>query len=427
MAISPARIAAYEVLLRVERDHGYSSILLPQFEAGLTEKDRSLCHAIVLGVLRRKFFLDHLISQFSGSKKIDVEVMSSLRIGAFQLIFLDRVPDHPAVNESVGLVQRAKKSSAKGFVNAILRKVAGAEKAPSLGDGIDRVSIETSHPQWLLKRWVEQFGEGRAFSIAVANNIEPTLSFRLTKCGLGRGFSAPDGASPSEIVERGYTIGRLSAELKNAAERGEIYFQDQASQLVARSVSIPKGGRFLDVCAAPGGKTTLIAANADATIVAGDLFQPRIEFLRANAIKQGVPEIGVIRYDAESSLPFADDGFDTILVDAPCSGTGTIRNNPEIRYFLKPEDLQELPSKQLTILNNASKLLKQGGRLYYSTCSFEREENEGVIEAFLASVVGFSIDRSSIDPRFRTPDGFTRTFPDRDGTDGFFMAALQRD
>jgi 16S rRNA (cytosine967-C5)-methyltransferase len=417
MAISPARIAAFEVLFRVERDRAYSSVLLARFEADLSEKDRALCHAIVLGVLRRKFRLDAAITQFSGAKKLDLEVLTSLRIGAYQLLFLDRVPGHSAVNESVSLVQKAKKSSAKGFVNAILRRISDTEPP---------IDVD-SHPQWLLNRWSNRFGEDRAISIARANDQPPRLAFRFTDKGSSGGVKDPSGCVSSDIATGAYVSARMTPELRAAAERGEIYFQDEASQMVAGKVVIPSGGRFLDVCAAPGGKTTLIATRSDALVVAGDLYQQRVELIRSNAANQGLGGIEVVRYDAASTLPFAEQSFDSILLDAPCSGTGTIRSNPEIRYFLDPKDIEALSLKQLAILRNASKLLKKGGTLYYSTCSFEYEENEEVIYKFLELATGFSVVRQGIDERFSTNEGFSRTFPDRDGTDGFFLAVLKRE
>jgi 16S rRNA (cytosine967-C5)-methyltransferase len=423
MAISPARIAAYEVLLRIERDHAYSSVLLPQFEEQLSEKDRGLCHEIVLGVLRRKYGLDAAITRFAGSKKIDLEVLTSLRIGTYQLLFLDRIPDHSSVNESVSLVQRAKKSSAKGFVNAILRKVAGADDLPDAAS----TSGETSHPQWLLDRWAKQFGKERANSIARANNETPPLTFRLTANGAARSIQTPASAVPSAITDGAFVAEKMTSELRVAADRGEIYFQDEASQMVARSVSLPSGGRFLDVCAAPGGKTTLIAARSEAAIVAGDIHHARVEFVRSNAARQGVGWVNVVQYDAATALPFPEESFDSILLDAPCSGTGTIRSNPEIRYFLEPGDIEELSLKQLAMLINASKVLKTSGRLYYSTCSLEHEENEGVIAEFLRSDTSMKLVRSDPEGRFSTQDGFLRTFPDRDGSDGFFLAVLGRE
>ena len=186
---------------------------------------------------------------------------------------------------------------------------------------------------------------------------------------------------------------------------------------------------FLDVCASPGGKTGLIAQRfaSSATLVgAGDLYWPRVEYLRDNCARQGVEFVNVIQYEATDALPFADETFDVILVDAPCSGTGTIRHNPEIRYFLKPEDFVELSIKQLNILTNASKVLKRGGSLIYSTCSLEKEENELVARRFLSENSSFSITDSNVAEKFRTDDGFARTCLHRDGMDGFFIAEFRR-
>ena len=424
MAISPARVAAYEILLRVERDRAYSSALLPRYESELGERDAALCHQLVLGVLRRKLYLDKRIREHAGAKKVDLEVLTALRIGSYQLLELDRIPDHSAVNDSVGLVQRAKKTSAKGFVNAILRRIATGSAPVDISDGLDGLAIDLSHPKWLLERWIRQFGHEHAVAIAEANNHPSRIAFRQTARELGP--EDLDG-TPSDIVDGAYTIDRLSSRLRELAEAGKIYFQDEASQMVAGLVSIQEGGRFLDVCASPGGKTSLIALrNRTASVVAGDLYHARIEFLRENCIRQGISPVQVAQYDAAISLPFAEGSFDAVLVDAPCSGTGTIGSNPEIRYFLRPEDIKELSRKQLAILLNASKLVKSGGRLYYSTCSLEREENEDVVTAFLAESQGFLVGSDRVDGRFRTSEGFCRTFPDRDGTDGFFFAELVR-
>jgi 16S rRNA (cytosine967-C5)-methyltransferase len=423
MAISPARVAAYEILLRVERDRAYSSALLPRYESDLGERDAALCHQLVLGVLRRKLYLDRCIREHAGTKKIDIEVLTALRIGTYQLLELDRIPDHSAVNDSVGLVQRARKVSAKGFVNAILRRVAGGSIPVEANDDIDGVSIQLSHPKWLLERWIRQFGYDHAVAIAKANNQPSRIAYRSTD---NENRSDIEGY-PSRIVEGAFTVPRLTGILRELAEQGIIYFQDEASQLVAGLIAIPEGGRFLDVCAAPGGKTSLIALkNLTAMIVAGDIHQSRIEFLRASCIRQGISSVQVAQYDAAMSLPFADGSFDTVLVDAPCSGTGTIGSNPEIRYFLRPKVIEELSRKQLSILLNASKSVKRGGRLYYATCSMEREENEQVVAAFLAESNDFMAAASSVEGRFLTEEGFGRTLPDRDGTDGFFFATLVR-
>ena len=425
MKISPARLAAFEVLTKIERNHAFSAVLLPAAEEKLSDKDASLCHELVLGVLRRRIYLDRIIDTLAGKKKLDLEVRIALRLGIYQLRFLEKVPSYAAVNESVELVQRAKKSSAKGFVNAVLKKAMTVPAEVDFVSEIERVSVETSHPEWLIERWVSEFGPDAAFSLAEANSEIPKICFRPT--GNPVPTDLKDKYQELSDLPASYSSDRMTDELKELAKTGAIYFQDEGSQLVANSVKVLDGGRFLDVCAAPGGKTTQIALTMDpksSMAVAGDIHWSRVEFLRENCRDQGVGFVNIVQYDAVWGLPFADGAFDAILVDAPCSGTGTIRHNPEIRYFLQPEVFAELTSKQLQILENASKLLTDGGALVYSTCSLEREENEGVCERFLSRNPEFWVVAPNMPEKYLTDEGYARTFPDRDGMDGFFVAAF---
>jgi 16S rRNA (cytosine967-C5)-methyltransferase len=209
------------------------------------------------------------------------------------------------------------------------------------------------------------------------------------------------------------------------ADAGAIYFQDEASQLVAAVAGRGPSGRFLDVCAAPGGKTTAIATKAEnALIVAGDITDRRVRLLRETCVKQGLERINIVQYDAAYSLPFTDETFEVVFVDAPCTGTGTIRHNPELRYFVEPSDMNRLPEIQLAILANAAKAVKPGGRLIYATCSLEPEENEQVVRAFLDAHARFRAVAPAVPESFLTPDGYARTRPDRDQTDGFFIASF---
>ena len=424
MKISPARRAAFEILNRIDDDRAFSSVLLPQYEADLEQNDRGLCHELVLGVLRRRIYLDKIIEHFADSKKLDTAVRNALRLGAYQIIDLDKVPTYSAINESVNLVQAAKKTSAKGFVNAILRRI--GEKLPALefSDDAERVSVETSHPRWLIEKWTADFGFADAAQIARSNNRIPRIAFRA----VGEGV-LPDYPK-SAIVEGAYIASSMDAQLRATAESNEIYFQDEASQLVAAVASRDPDGRFLDVCAAPGGKTTQIAQRyagvPGSLVVAGDLHDSRIRLLRATCERQRVDFVNIVQYDAEASLPFSNESFDTVLVDAPCSGTGTIRHNPEIRYFIEPEDFAELAKKQRRILGNASKLVRPGGRLIYSTCSIQTEENETVCQEFLEESATFVSRSPAVPAQFLTDQGFARTFPHRDGTDGFFIAEFKR-
>jgi 16S rRNA (cytosine967-C5)-methyltransferase len=427
MKISPARTAAFDILLRVETEKAFTSVLLPQYEDKLSPADRALCHELVLGTLRRQIWLDRLIDTLTGRKKLDIEVRIALRLGIYQLNFLDKVPPYSAINESVNLVQRARKTSAKPFVNAVLCRTAKDQIYLSYADDIERLSVETSHPRWLIEKWIDDLGQTEAAEIAEANNRIGSTAFRVIDESNEDIAAVIETARPSANVDGCYIVDKPDARLYALAEKGAVYIQDEASQMTARSIVVPDGGRFLDVCAAPGGKTGLIARRGPTSlIVAGDLYWSRVQFLRDNCRRQKAENVSVLHYDAEKALPFAYESFDAVFVDAPCSGTGTIRRNPEIRYLLRPEDLSELALKQLRILTEASKLVKPGGVLTYSTCSLEKEENESVCGQVLASQPSFRPLTPRVPGRFVTNDGFARTFPHRDDMDGFFIACFER-
>ncbi len=428
--ISPSRIAAFEILRKIETERAFSSILLPQYEENLSVKDRALCHQMTLGVLRNKIYLDKLIEVLTKGKKTDSAIKTILEIGLYQLNFLDKIPDYSVINESVNLVQRAKKTSAKGFVNAVLRRATREKINLEFADKIEKLSVETSHPRGLLEKWIENFGFEKTSNLAQTNNEIPPVCFRVTDKFSEDKNDFIENYKKSEFVENCFIAEKFNEKLIGLAENGEIYFQDEGSQMVGKTVEPTDGKFFLDLCAAPGSKTSQISEKGKAEsknfIVAGDLHFSRVKFLRENCLKQNINLVKFVNYDAEKSLPFADESFDTILIDAPCSGTGTIRHNPEIRYFLEEKDFTELSSKQLRILENASKLVKSGGKLIYSTCSLEPEENEKVIEMFLKSNLDFEKIAPQVPVKFLTPDGFARTFPPADNMDGFFISALRR-
>lgn len=416
-------MAAFDALFAIETERVFTSDALPKYEYGLSVIDSALCHEIVLGVLRRQIYLDKLADAFTKGKTLDVAVRIAIRMGLYQIRYLDKVPDHAAINESVMLVQRSKKTSAKGFVNAILRRATRETVEIKFEDEFDRISVETSHPRWLIERWSNEFGIAEAETIARANNDIPTSAFRVIKNAGAANWKR------SEHVAGAFLTDRINPDLRELEAAGEIYFQDEASQMAAWAVTVPKNGMFLDVCASPGGKTGLISVRYATELkltVAGDISSRRVDFLRTNCHRQGVEHINIVQYDAESPLPFADHTFDTVFVDAPCSGTGTIRHNPEIRYFLERTDIENFADKQLRILNQASKTVKADGLLIYSTCSIEAKENEGVIERFLANNHNFAIVSPEVPERFVTENGFARTWPHRDQMDGFFIASLKR-
>jgi 16S rRNA (cytosine967-C5)-methyltransferase len=280
----------------------------------------------------------------------------------------------------------------------------------------------------LVEKWVGQRGFEPAEALTKANNLRPRAAFRITPKGIREGVVPSAGWQRSKYVPGCYFAERMTPGLRDLAENGRIYFQDEGSQLVGSLVNLEPGSKFLDVSAAPGSKTTMITSGApsDTLIVAGDVRQSRVRVLKGNCEAQGVSNVRIVRHDAVATLPFADGEFDSVLLDAPCSGTGTIRSNPEIRYFLKPGDFRELHDKQLAILRNASKTVRHGGRLIYSTCSLETEENEGVIVEFLSGNADFEIRRPEIAGELVTDNGFVRTLPEEHEMDGFFAAVLER-
>lgn len=411
--VSPSRNAAFEILFKIEKEKAFSSILLPIYEENLTNVDRSLCHELVLGVLRKQIYLDKLIEKFS-TKKLDLEVRIALRLGLYQLLFLNKIPAYSAINESVNLVVKAKKTSAKGFVNAILRRATREEIKLTFANEIEQISVETSHPRWLIEKWISQFGIEETKKLTEANNETPDLDFRYT-------------AKTSEAIIKSLDEQKFEKNfILDLAENGKIYFQDEGSQLVGKAVDLKEGEKFLDICSAPGSKLTQVATNTTQIVFGGDLHYQRVKTIYQSAKKQGVKNIQILQYDAEKSFPFAEETFDVILLDAPCSGTGTIRHNPEIRYHLEEKDFNELSAKQLKILQNASKLLKRGGRLIYSTCSLEKEENETVIEKFLVENSGFCIEEANLNKEFKTKSSFYRTFPHLNKMDGFFISQMKK-
>lgn len=445
--ISAARLAAFEILLKIESEKAFSSVLLPIYEEKLEPKDRALCHNLTLGVLRKKLYLDRIIEQLTKKKteKFDSAVLLAIRIGLFQLLLLDKIPAYSAINESVNLVYRAKKRSAAGLVNAVLRRAAREETKLEFADELEKLSVETSHPQWLIEHWSNQFGFEETAKLAAANNETPKLVFRLTKKSDDKTVETLKKLGleivESTIVPNAWEVLKSNEILHLYAAEGKIYFQDEASQLIAQAVRLQSNESFLDVCAAPGSKVSQIwnsrfqipnskfedlGFKNRNLVVAGDLYGQRVRILRENCRRQQANSIEFLRYDAEKDLPFADESFDVALVDAPCSGSGTIRHNPEIRYFLQPEDFSELAAKQLAILENASKVLKKKGRLIYSTCSLETGENEAVCKNFLERARNFKKVALELPEKFLTAENFARTFPQKDKTDGFFIAVFER-
>jgi len=442
-SVSPARRAAFDILSKVESEHAYASVLVARLsQSDLSREDRALAQEIILGVLRWQGLLDYLIERYSGRSiaRLDSPVLIALRIGLYQLRHLTRVPQSAAVNESVNLVRRARVASAAPLVNAVLRQAARRLDdipAPETTDPLERDSIELSHPRWLLERWQLTLGEQEARQLGLANNTPPATAFRVNTLRTSVAEVLAD-LEAAGVSTRGSRVAQNalvvesgpSAPLMGASERGLIYLQDEASQLVSILLDARRGQLVLDLCAAPGSKTSHIAALTEdqAWIVACDRHYRRLNTLRATCKRLGIQSVDALALDATRELPFVAgrQRFDRILVDAPCSGTGTLRGNPEIKWRLSADDLTRLAELQLGLLKRGASVVASGGRLVYSTCSIERDENEDVVRRLLEMSSAFRIIAPQAPAGLITSDGFVRTFPHRDGTDGFFAAVLER-
>ena len=439
MAVSPARLAAFNILLRVERESAYAVELLHSALLDeLSPVDRNLTTEIVMGVLRWRSVLDETIARlsFTPFRKLDFEVLTALRMGVYQKQFLSKIPAHASVNETVELVKQAKKVSAAGLVNAVMRKVKSAAYDPhtSLLTGVDYLSAALAHPKWLAQRWVSSFGEDVARKICEYDQRIPPAVLRLSSVE-DETTLASQGVqlAPGTLIAtaRIVTSGDVSA--TQMFRDGKIAIQDEGSQLVAALVG--KGRRILDCCAAPGGKTAAMATRLpEAEIIATELHPHRATLLRRLAPQQNVE---VVTADA-LALPYGAD-FDRVLADVPCSGTGTLARNPEIKWKLKAEDLFDLQSRQIAILKAAMRHVVRGGRLVYSTCSLEPEENEQVIAACLPNsdfkIIPVRTElqrlRDSGDLVWKNLDelisgDFLRTIPGVHPSDGFFAAVIER-
>lgn len=441
-SVSPARRAAFDILNQIESRRAFADVLIAALpESDLSREDRALTQEIVLGVLRWRRSLDYFIERYSSRSiaKLDLPVLIALRIGLYQLRHLERIPQSAAVNESVNLVKRARVASSAPMVNAVLRRAVRSrdEKAGSdIDDPLERVSVELSHPRWLLERWRETLSDSEVQLLATANNSPPPTALRINTLHNSTNdiVSAleADGVTVRKsivaldawVVESG-----PAAPLVNLARHGAIYFQDEASQLVSLLLDPRPGDRILDLCAAPGSKTSHLAAlsNDSGWIIAGDRYVHRLTTLREACRRLDLKSVDALALDATGQLPFPSDFiFKRVLVDAPCSGTGTLRANPEIKWRLQKDDIERLAELQLKLLFRASASLEIGGRLVYSTCSLEREENESVVSRFLNSSSMYRQIVPDAPSGLITADGFVRTWPHRDGADGFFAAVLER-
>jgi 16S rRNA (cytosine967-C5)-methyltransferase len=447
--ISFARKAAFNVLVAVERGHSHSDDLLRgKAVNALSSADRNLATALVLGVIRWQIRLDHQLQSLlkRPNGKLDPEIRIALRLGAFQILHMDRIPARAAIDESVELAKQAGHRFASGMVNAVLRKLAGAPRADFSEESVMALALAEAHPAWMVERWAGFYGLEAARAICRHGQAQPTSIVRLV-----------DAAVESELTQAGVVLepGRLltgarivvSGEVTSTVpvHDGRLRMQDEGSQLVAEiaAVNLSKGeGKILDACAAPGGKTLILSErNPRARIVACESSLPRLEQMRQRLAAHA--DHVECRLGDATQLG-EDAAFDLVLADVPCSGTGTLGRNPEIRHRLRPEDLARQAERQCAILGAALRAVRPGGRVVYSTCSLEPEENEQVVATVLAATpnarqisLNATIEtlladsivarRAAVELETSlTPEGALRLLPGAFHTDGFFIALIER-
>jgi 16S rRNA (cytosine967-C5)-methyltransferase len=444
-AVSPARKAAFQILLTIDRSLAHSDDLLRgKAVSDFSAADRNLATALVLGVLRWQGLLDQQIRAYLNkpNARLDREIQIALRLGTFQLLHMDRIPAHAAIDESVELAKQAGHHFAARMVNAVLRKFAGASRSHDSDGGNAESTLEFTHPTWMVERWTRFLGadamrdicaHGQEQPAAVMRVEGPSVEEELAKAGIG--------LEQGKLLRAARVVTAGDVTETAAFREGRVRLQDEGSQLVAEIAG--RGNVILDCCAAPGGKTLILAErNSEARIVAVEVSPQRLAPLRERMAPVG--ERVECRLGDAASM--ADEGgYDLVLADVPCSGTGTMGRNPEIRHRLRLEDLASQAERQRAILRGALRAVRPGGRVVYSTCSMEPEENEEVVAAVLAEMrnvqvrpVGDRIEAMRGEGVLTaagakglcdcaTPEGYLRLCAGSFQTDGFFICVLERE
>lgn len=445
-----ARRLAWEVLWRTQRQEAYPDLLLSarlESYPTLARQDKALAQELVMGTLRWQASLDLALSRVSSRplSRIPGKLLSALRMGAYQILFLERIPFSAAVNETVELVKELGLGYAAGFVNGVLRAV--AEKGCSLLQvdsslpEPERIAMETSHPLWMVEKWIRQWGSREARQLCVANNEVPPLTLRTNTIKISREglMKALEGegleVSPSKFSPEGVQVAKMEASLSSLEpfRRGWFQVQDEASQLISHWLELSEDQTVLDACAAPGGKTAHMAQllRNKGRILALDIHQARLHLLSQECRRLGITCVNMKKTDLLDPSTLPKGPFQRILLDAPCSGLGVLRRNPDAKWRRTLQDISRMADIQRRMLQNLAPLLAPGGIMVYSVCTHTQEETEAVREAILgkgldlellASPQGLPLEAAAL----VGPDGFLRTFPHKHGMDGFCAFKLRR-
>lgn len=426
------REAALEALLRIEEDKAYAVLVLGSGlgRHKLSGADRGLYYSLVYGVVTHRLAIDYCLAKLckKGLKSLKPAALNILRLGAVQLLFMDKIPAFAAVNEGVELARKHLGKAGSGFVNGVLRNISrqGQELFADLEPGTSReISVRTSHPQWLVDKWQASYGYAFTKELCEANNSPGPLTVRVNALRISRQDYLKQclelglESRLSEEVPQGilFAQGTAFSDLPGYHE-GHFIVQGEASQLPALALAPEPGDRVMDMCSAPGGKTAQLASLAKA-VTALELYPERLGKVRENLDRLGMDNVELRAMDARKT-GFPERSFEGVLLDAPCSGFGVIRNKPDIKWSREAKDIRALSKLQRELLAEGARVLKAGGSLVYATCTLVREENEDMAQWAMANLplklTGFSL------PNREAPDGMLTVYPHRDSLDGFFIA-----
>ncbi len=439
------RETALELLEAVEKNQSYSNLLLNHAieKRQLPAKDIGLLTELTYGTLQRKMALDYFLNPFlKKAKKIETWVMYLLRLTVYQMVYLDKIPDRAAIYEAVEIAKKRGHKGIAGMVNGVLRSIQreGLPSLDEISDPVERLSIATSHPDWLVRRWAAQFGFEKTKSMCEMNL---TASLQTARVNLSK---TTREACAKELEEEGYLI-ELSSVIPEAVrslkgnlassaafKTGLLTIQDESSMLAAYALGVKQNETVLDACAAPGGKSTHIAEKLNNTgkVISLDLHEHKVKLIRDNAKRLGLNNIEAKALDSRKAQEhFQPESFDRVLLDAPCSGLGVMRRKPDIKYTKKEQDIKQLSTIQQSLLESVATLVKKGGILVYSTCTVDREENEQTIKTFLKNNPQFEGDSGFKERMPETVQPFIndydlQVFPQDFGSDGFYIACLRK-
>lgn len=444
--IDKPREVALKTLYKINKEGAYSNIALDETlsenKNKLTDKDIGLISEIVYGTITYKLSIDEIIKKYSSikMKKISPWILNILRMGIYQIVFLDKIPKSAAVNESVNLAKRYGHKSSSNFVNAILRKVEkdDFEEFKNIKDNVERISKTTSMPIWIVEELLKEKTAQETEQICINSNIRPKVCIRVNKLKTSskelkekleeENISFEDG-----IIEDFIVLNKVkNIENLDLFKQGLFTIQDEAAGLTALILNPKKGEKVLDACAAPGGKTTYLAEimQNEGEIVAWDIYEHRINLVNKNATRLGINIIKTELQDATKLDKQYIEKFDKILLDVPCLGIGVIKRKPDIKWQRKSEDVEEISKIQKEILEKCTQYLKIGGELVYSTCSILEEENQNIIEEFLKENKNFKYTKYDLKDKeffvkYLENSKYIKVYQNKK-TDGFFIAKIQK-